>query len=313
MTNHSGTPVRRYDYFPFGQEIASGYGSRTTVTGYTTDTLNPKFTGKPRDYESGLGLDYFGARYLSSAQGRFTSPDPMQNSAKPWDPQSWNRYSYALNNPLKFVDPNGLYNLVNTCAEDDKKCNKQFEQNAAKLKQGITDLQARVDKMKAGAEKDRLQAALGAMGTENDKNNVNVQFGPTGDGAAAQTNPFYNEQMGKVGFNVIFDPKHITGGTNDWAIDAAHEGTHVADISDPRYNNPATTLSPFSIEYRGYTTSAWAASALGLPSLSYGRYQIWNPSWGLVDKTLTNYITSMKDKQGRQNHPETVPHNPWGN
>ena len=169
--------------------------------------------------------------------------------------------------------------------------------------------------MKDGAEKDRLQAALGAMGTENDKNNVNVLFGATGDGAAAQTNPFYNEQTGKLGFNVIFDPKHITGGTNDWAIDAAHEGTHVGDISDPRYASQATTLSPFSLEYRGYTTSAWAASALGLPSLSYGngRYQIWNPSWGLVDKTLTNYITSMKDAQGRQNHPETIPHNPWGN
>lgn len=72
----------------------------------------------------------------------------MLNSAKPWNPQTWNRYSYALNNPLKFVDPNGLCNLVNTCKEDDKKCNKQFEQSAANLKQGLTGLQKRVDKMK---------------------------------------------------------------------------------------------------------------------------------------------------------------------
>jgi hypothetical protein len=187
---------------------------------------------------------------------------------------------------------------------------------AANLKQGITDLQKRVDKMKNGAERDRLQAALGAMGTENDGNNVNVKFGPTGDGAAARTNPFFNEQTGKLEFNVIFDPKGTTGGLNDWAINAAHEGTHVADLSDPRFANPATTLSPFSLEYRGYTTSAWAASALGMPSLSYGpngRYHIGNPSWGLVDKTLTNYITNMKDKQGRQDHPETIPHNSWGN
>jgi RHS repeat-associated protein len=60
------------------------------------------------DEEFVTGLDYFGARYFSGAQGRFTSPDPMLNSAKPEDPQTWNRYSYALNNPLKFVDPNGL-------------------------------------------------------------------------------------------------------------------------------------------------------------------------------------------------------------
>lgn len=55
------------------------------------------------------GLDYFGARYFSGAQGRFTSPDPLLNSGRPWEPQSWNRYSYVLNNPLRYIDPLGLY------------------------------------------------------------------------------------------------------------------------------------------------------------------------------------------------------------
>lgn len=35
--------------------------------------MNQKFTGKERDAET--GLDYFQTRYMSSAQGRFTSPD----------------------------------------------------------------------------------------------------------------------------------------------------------------------------------------------------------------------------------------------
>jgi hypothetical protein len=217
---------------------------------------------------------------------------------------------------LKIVDPNGLYNLVNTCDAGDKKCNKQFEQDAKNLKTGLSDLQTQVDQMKDSPEKQRLQAALFAIGTENDYNNVNVMFGATNDGAAAQTNTAYDQQSNNLDFNVTFDAKHISGGTNDWGIDAAHEGTHIADISDPRYANPATTLSPFSLEYRGYQTSSWAASALGVPSLSYGngRYQIWNRSWGAVDdKVLTNYLKNMKDQQGRQDHPETVPHNPWGN
>jgi RHS repeat-associated protein len=64
-----------------------------------------RFTGKERDAET--GLDYFGARYLSSAQGRFTSPDPFQASAKPTDPQTWNRYAYVRGAPLVFVDVNG--------------------------------------------------------------------------------------------------------------------------------------------------------------------------------------------------------------
>lgn len=56
-------------------------------------------TGKERDAET--GLDYFGARYFSSAQGRLTKPDPLHGSAHLEDPQTWNRYSYAANNPLK--------------------------------------------------------------------------------------------------------------------------------------------------------------------------------------------------------------------
>ncbi len=54
------------------------------------------------------GLDYFGARYFSGAQGRFTSPDPViVTPARMQDPQRFNLYSYARNNPFKFIDPNG--------------------------------------------------------------------------------------------------------------------------------------------------------------------------------------------------------------
>jgi RHS repeat-associated protein len=65
-----------------------------------------QFTGKERDSET--GLDYFGARYFSGAQGRFTTADPLMASARASNPQTWNRYSYALNNPLRYVDPDGL-------------------------------------------------------------------------------------------------------------------------------------------------------------------------------------------------------------
>ena len=57
-----------------------------------------RYTGKERDAES--GLDNFGARYMASTMGRFMSPDPFLNSGRPENPQTWNRYTYALNNPL---------------------------------------------------------------------------------------------------------------------------------------------------------------------------------------------------------------------
>ena len=46
--------------------------------------------------------------HLDGGLGRFLSLDPTRRSQDPRRPQSWNRYVYALNNPLRFIDPNGL-------------------------------------------------------------------------------------------------------------------------------------------------------------------------------------------------------------
>lgn len=62
-------------------------------------------TGKGRDAET--GLDFFGLRFMSPAQGRFTSPDPNGAGASLFDPQSWNAYSYVLNRPLTHIDEDG--------------------------------------------------------------------------------------------------------------------------------------------------------------------------------------------------------------
>jgi RHS repeat-associated protein len=85
----------KLDYLPFGEQIAGD-----------TSTTH-KFTGKERDSES--NLDYFGARYDSSQYGRFMSPDPdsMSGLDRLDDPQSFNSYAYARNNPLLYTDPDG--------------------------------------------------------------------------------------------------------------------------------------------------------------------------------------------------------------
>jgi RHS repeat-associated protein len=98
--------MRRHDYLPFGEELGAGVGSRDTGQGYLADGIRQKFTQKERDSES--NLDYFMARHYQSAQGRFISPDPLLASGRPANPQTWNRYAYVLNNPLRFIDPNGL-------------------------------------------------------------------------------------------------------------------------------------------------------------------------------------------------------------
>jgi RHS repeat-associated protein len=71
-----------------------------------------------------VGLDYFGARYFSAAQGRFTSPDPLWIKIdRLLDPQRLNLYAYGRNNPLKFGDPTGMDVVLGKCAGGDtQKC-----------------------------------------------------------------------------------------------------------------------------------------------------------------------------------------------
>jgi len=109
VTKSDGTVKTRYDYLPFGEELGAGVGQRTTGMGYSAaDSTKQKFTQKERDNES--GLDYFGARYYSSAQGRFTSVDTAGiGKGHLIKPQLLNRYAYAIDNPLRFFDPDGQF------------------------------------------------------------------------------------------------------------------------------------------------------------------------------------------------------------
>jgi len=94
------------DYYPFGTEVM--------VTGPGANHY--KFAGKERDQES--GLDYLGARYFGSALGRFVTPDSTSYSTLR-DPQRWNLYSYVMNNPLRYNDPDGH---AAECKTDATKC-----------------------------------------------------------------------------------------------------------------------------------------------------------------------------------------------
>jgi RHS repeat-associated protein len=79
-------------YLPFG-------GTRSSQGTLGTDKL---FTGQRLD---NTGLYYYGARYYDPTIGRFISADTIVQN--PYDPQTLNRYSYCLNNPLRYVDPTG--------------------------------------------------------------------------------------------------------------------------------------------------------------------------------------------------------------
>lgn len=81
-------------YLPFG---AQGQASGVSDT--------KKFTGHERDAS---GLDYMHARYYNWGWGRFLSVDPSMDLKKTMaNPQMWNRYSYVVDNPVRYTDPDG--------------------------------------------------------------------------------------------------------------------------------------------------------------------------------------------------------------
>ncbi len=126
VTNSSASVISRHDYMPFGEELGAGVGGRTTAIGFpgTSDGTRQRFTSKERDTET--GLDYFGARYYASIQGRFAGADPLFMEANRLQyPQSWNLYAYTRNNPLKFIDPDGLEIAVKCQIEAD--CTKTVD------------------------------------------------------------------------------------------------------------------------------------------------------------------------------------------
>ena len=122
VTDRLGTPrmvldqtgtlggISRHDYLPFGEEVYAGIGARTITQGYTGDSTRQHFTGYEMDAET--GLNFAQARYQSPVQGRFTSVDPLGASADILNPQSFNRYSYVLNNPVNATDPTGMMTMI---------------------------------------------------------------------------------------------------------------------------------------------------------------------------------------------------------
>jgi RHS repeat-associated protein len=111
ILNQSATVLARFDYQPFGEEISTGVGMRTTSQGYGgSDSSRQRYALTERD--DATGLDHTWWRKYENIAGRWTSPDPYKGSMEISDPQSFNRFAYVTNDPMNLVDPTGLYWVI---------------------------------------------------------------------------------------------------------------------------------------------------------------------------------------------------------
>ena len=102
LTDHLGSPILatdengdtlwQEDYQPYGKQLTNEDGDNSVG-----------FTGHKDD--KALGVTYMQGRWYHQEMGRFLAIDPMRFVET--YPVSFNRYAYTLNNPYKYVDPNG--------------------------------------------------------------------------------------------------------------------------------------------------------------------------------------------------------------
>ena len=95
LTDSNGVSEQDVAYYPYGE---------TRINTGTADVAY-KYTGKEQD--NSTGLYFYEARYYDPVLGRFISADTLVPSTT--DPQAFNRYSYARNNPIIFNDPSGHF------------------------------------------------------------------------------------------------------------------------------------------------------------------------------------------------------------
>ncbi|MEJ2149983.1 MAG: RHS repeat-associated core domain-containing protein, partial [Chloroflexota bacterium] len=91
VTDAAGAVTDAREWTPYGVEV----GAAQAELGYTGEWQDPV-----------LGLTYLRARWYDSYLNQFVSPDPIVPDH--WDPHSINGYTYALGNPIRYTDPDGL-------------------------------------------------------------------------------------------------------------------------------------------------------------------------------------------------------------
>jgi RHS repeat-associated protein len=238
VTDEFGAQAAFHTYYPFGEE----------ATDPSQDDVELRFTGHERDDNGGGAgvldyLDYMHARYCAPKLGRFLSPDPI--GAGPNRPQGWNRYAYALDNPLKWVDPAGetvsfahlnegereiLLEELNEFTGNTYDVNDSLE--LALLEVGASSSETATSFLNDAIADDRVFEVMSVAGrNEGPLGEVRLNFSSFDDIDYRKVDP----TTFNLGSTFVHELFHATSGIQDWA---GYPG-NVINLSDFTWRGPA--------------------------------------------------------------------------
>lgn len=166
-------------YYPFGMEMKGAWITQLgTENGY-------QYTGKELNEDWGLNWSDYGARWYDASVGRWNSIDPLAEKFVPWS-----SYNYAFNNPLRFVDPDGMKPLddyfnaktgeyIGSDNKDTRKIRLVGESNLQKVKEVFKD-------QKVSSQEEELLEASSHGPT----------YGELDDGASEKVINYYYQEAG---------------------------------------------------------------------------------------------------------------------
>jgi RHS repeat-associated protein len=299
VANAAGACEQDIDFYPYGGQV-NDYCPTQVPQHY-------KFTGKERDSET--NLDFFGERYYGSNLGRFMQPDPVLNSGHPADPQTWNRYAYVSNNPLRFIDPLGLFQWSANCEELEGSICKQQRDTFRAAYEGLK------------------KAAQGYAEGSDERKQLDAIIAKIGDEGKGDTSVGFNSKMSDLGVasgnKMTFNFSKLESLLSKWdagtistaeAALVGHEGEHLVEgggfTKDLGYlfsgsSRVRQETGPFTVEslvFKTFNKLELFGYSLGMSKGNPNGWPLWNPSWGAVDADRLRKLNVQRNVEELYNH-----------
>lgn len=270
--------IEESNYYPFGL--------KQKVTGelIVSSSYKYKYNGKELQDELGLNFYDYGARNYDAALGRWMNIDPLAEKGRRWSP-----YNYVYNNPLRFVDPDGMEGQDWVKKGNEWTYVESIKTSAQASAAGYDDFKANgsiLSNSRIGSG-DRGDVYLGAGG---DAHYATAEDYAVANGGKDFGNSFWNGTQGGAYL--------YSGGFNYDSTYAGLSGNHQF-LTASGFNNIGTGALPLALDFGGSLSGATGSISGRLGTSNFGAFGNANGSAFTLDGSISSgVLTGEGSKYG---------------